>query len=404
MLHIVGGGRTAASRVDVADLFATRLANMNFSFDWVIFDPDPSPAWKKTQWHCGTAYVIGRSRWTGLVGAVHTKWIEFIGDLRTVWLVLGGSYDVVQVRDKFIVGALALVAAKLRRIPFTFWLSYAFPESRLLDVAEGRGKMMWTRCTGLFTGWLLYKIILPRADHIFVQSEQMRQDIAQKNIPLTRMTPVPMGVSEELLTLQAKKIEPDTIVYLGTLARVRKLDVLIDALTILKRHCPKARLFFVGEGDSPADRAFLEAKAEQCGVRDAVEFTGMLPRQEALAYAARGAVCVSPFYPTPVLRSTSPTKLVEYLALGRPVVVNSHPEQQEIIANSGAGICVEWSAQSFANAISMLLHDRSAAERKGAQGREYVRAHRLYADIARRVAERYRALLAGNGVRGRGAS
>ncbi len=41
-----------------------------------------------------------------------------------------------------------------------------------------------------------------------------------------------------------------------------------------------------------------------------------------------------------ILRAASPTKLVEYMAMGKAVVANDHPEQKRVIEESGAGYCV----------------------------------------------------------------
>jgi hypothetical protein len=40
------------------------------------------------------------------------------------------------------------------------------------------------------------------------------------------------------------------------------------------------------------------------------------------------------------LNPASPTKLVEYMALGKAVVANDHPDQRMVLEQSGAGICV----------------------------------------------------------------
>ena len=93
------------------------------------------------------------------------------------------------------------------------------------------------------------------------------------------------------------------------------------------------------------------------------------------------------------MMSTSPTKISEYMALSRPVVANAHPEQSLIIADSQAGICVEWSAENFAQSILQLLNNPEAAEEMGRRGREYVRANRTYAVVAPAVADVYRDLL-----------
>jgi glycosyltransferase involved in cell wall biosynthesis len=99
-------------------------------------------------------------------------------------------------------------------------------------------------------------------------------------------------------------------------------------------------------------------------------------------------VCVSPFFPTPVLNSTSPTKLIEYLAMGKSVVANDHPEQRLVMAESGGGYCVPYDEQAFADAIVRLLREPQVAQDMGRRGREYVMKHRSYEVVADIVEQR----------------
>ena len=189
------------------------------------------------------------------------------------------------------------------------------------------------------------------------------------------------------------------MVYVGTLSAVRRLDVIVRAFAEVRRHYPYASLLLVGDGDEPRERQALEALVAQLGLGPAVRFTGQVPIEQAWELCATAAVCLSPFYPSRVLASTSPTKLIEYMALGRPVVCNVHPEQAQIIRESGAGLCVEWGMGSFAEAIMQLLEDPERAEAMGARGPSWVAANRAYPVIARKVHECYVELLGGNTTR-----
>jgi len=104
-------------------------------------------------------------------------------------------------------------------------------------------------------------------------------------------------------------------------------------------------------------------------------------------------VCASPFYPAPILRSTSPTKLVEYMAMAKAVVANDHPEQKRVLEASGAGFCVPYEEPAFADAIVKLLQDPAMARMMGERGRRWVLEHRTYRAIADEVEIRYRDII-----------
>jgi glycosyltransferase involved in cell wall biosynthesis len=227
---------------------------------------------------------------------------------------------------------------------------------------------------------------------VFVQSEQMRQDVAAQGIPLQKLTAIPMGVSAAMCaandlsrTRRHLPLAAPCVIYLGALNQVRRLDFLIRAFALVRENIPTALLYIVGRGDHPADEALLREEAARLDLGSAVVFVGQLPQSEALQYAQEADVCVSPLYPTPILRVASPTKLVEYMALGKAVVANDHPEQKRIIDASGAGLCVPYDERAFADAVVHLLKDPDRARAMGRLGRQFVLEHRSYGVIADQV-------------------
>ena len=97
-----------------------------------------------------------------------------------------------------------------------------------------------------------------------------------------------------------------------------------------------------------------------------------------------------------MLNPASPTKLVEYMALGKAVVANTHPEQRLLIEQSGCGYCVPWEESAFAEAILTLLAQPELARAMGERGRRYALEHRAYGRIAD-VVERELLRIAGIG-------
>jgi glycosyltransferase involved in cell wall biosynthesis len=185
------------------------------------------------------------------------------------------------------------------------------------------------------------------------------------------------------------------LVYLGSLAKNRRLEVLIEMVAILRGMGISARLILIGEGPSPEDRVRLESLVATLGVNDLVEFTGQLPRDAALERAREADIGLSPIFPAPELIPASPTKLVEYMSLGLPVVANDHPDQRIVLRESSSGLCVPWGARYFARAvawISRLTQDQR--DEMGASGRRWVLCNRSYERIADDVEATYRASIA----------
>ena len=383
-------------RVDVAVLFGEELAGRGHEIDWVLQSEGACDKSYQTVWSGGRAWVgktdLGETRFRRLKKHL----FNIIHSFRMFSLACRNHYDFIQVKDQFIAGVLGLLAARLNDIPFYFWLSYPFPEAALYGARIGTARyryFYWIK--GFVFKFLLYKLILPNCDHVFVQSEQMKEDVASHRIRREKITAVPMGVDGKIFSDDLCKqrvglnLGKDAIVYLGTLIRARRIDFLVRVLSYVRKERPEAMLYLVGKGEDREDIDILEREAELLGLSEAIHITGFLPQKEALKYVKNASVCVSPFYPTPILNSTSPTKVVEYMALGRPVVANDHPEQKKVINESGGGICVPYDERSFAEGILKILSDQEAADKMGERGRQYVLSHRSYGRIADIVEDRY---------------
>src|SRR6185295_6774848 len=145
-------------------------------------------------WHGQRVWVGATDTRSGFLHRLHRHWLSFMHDLRMLRRLRRGGYDAVQVRDKFLVGVIALACARLWGVRSFFWLSFPVPEAQLLRARSGTARHPWLgRLRGWGTGLLLYRVLLPRSDHVFVQSEQMRVNFCARGIDRSRLTPVPMG-------------------------------------------------------------------------------------------------------------------------------------------------------------------------------------------------------------------
>ena len=333
-------------------------------------------------------------------------------ELAYLWLSLNtllaakrGECDAIQVRDMVPLGWLAMLIARRKGIPFYYWVSYLMSEGRIERAQEQlrRGAGLRSRLVlwkGQLEQALLYKVVLPRAQHVFVQSDAMLAVLQAKGIAGQRMTAVPMGVDMELLgKSQPQPLRPEgwedvpLIAYLGTLDKSRQLERVIDALAIMRATSPTACLLLIGNSPTPHDEVMLLEYVRQLGLAEAVRITGWLPSAQAwqLLVAADAAVSFIPR--GPLYDVSSPTKLLEYLALGMPAVGNDTPDQVHVLQSSGAGWLTASDPAALAQALNEILVDPAAARKRAATGPAFIEAQRSYRELAAMLAKRYHTLL-----------
>lgn len=374
-------------RVDIVTLFGRELAGRGHRIDWLFQSAETLERGYETEWCGGTAWIGPNDNGTSFLRRIKKNFYGIRHDLKMFSLARSGQYDFILVRDKFVSAVMALITSKMYKLKCIFWLSYPFPEFYLSQASEGAVLYPFVyRIKGHLLRFLCYRIVMPSAAHSFVQTETMRLNIVHHGIPIETMTPVPMAV--DIDGVPSSRSERATgnghknIVYLGTLCRNRRLEFLLRAFEQVLRQEERARLWLVGGGEDPQDEALIAAAAGSLGVGDRMIITGFLPQREAWRIVQSASACVSPIPPIPILECGSPTKLIEYLALGKAAVANDHPEQSAVIAESGGGICVPYREEAFAEAILYLLRHPDEALAMGQKGREYIARNRTYKQAA----------------------
>lgn len=391
-------------RVDVSVLFGKYLPRYGIQSDIVAGKTQGSA--EPCDWGGGETYLCDAS------GGTEKRNIKLLlHGIKCLFRADAARYQAIQIRDLPLLATIGLLVSKFKGIKFIYWMSYPVPDGKILlashrGLSEGLLKFLFPWIKGHVGHFLLYRVILPNADHVFVQSDQMKEDLIKLGICPDKMTPVPMGV--EIETLQGNEIVPmddrrfvgkRVLVYLGTLDQPRQIEILFEMLVIIKHQFPNVLLVLVGDAYEEIQRRWLKMKADEAGVNDQLIWTGWLPRNEAWRYVRAAELALSPFPRGYLLDSASPTKVPEYLALGVPVVCNDNPDQEQIIRQAGTGICVPYTAEDFANAvIKMLSLDERERNEMVRKGKDYISQHRDYRQISRNVADSYRKLFLGDGV------
>ncbi len=119
--------------------------------------------------------------------------------------------------------------------------------------------------------------------------------------------------------LPALRPDEGYVVYVGDVTEQRGAELAVRAVAGLRHPLP---LHLIGRCQEPLRRRLLEL-ADRLGVE--LNLTGFLPHAQAMRRAAGATVALSPLADIPNYRWSLPTKVIEYLSLGVPVVAANLP-------------------------------------------------------------------------------
>jgi glycosyltransferase involved in cell wall biosynthesis len=165
---------------------------------------------------------------------------------------------------------------------------------------------------------------------------------------------------------------PKRVIYCGTVGLAQGVRTLLEAARELELEQAGLEFLIVGDG---AERAELEALAATWGLHN-VTFTGRVKHEQVPSIIEVAAVAVMLLRDVPLFHDALPTKLLEYMAAGRPVVAAAAGQVAELVSSAEAGIvCPPEDAAAVAAAVRRIASDDAEGRRMGANGRRYVEEH-----------------------------
>src|SRR6185503_7628942 len=149
--------------------------------------------------------------------------------------------------------------------------------------------------------------------------------------------------------------------YAGHLYSWKGVDVLLEAIARL----PGARGLIIGGHPAEPDLARTKATATRLGIAERVTFTGLVEPARVPELLTQADVLVLPNPASAIsTRYTSPLKLFEYMAAGRPIVSSDLPSIREILRDGVNALLVPpGDPSALAAAIDRVLTDPELAAR-----------------------------------------
>lgn len=167
---------------------------------------------------------------------------------------------------------------------------------------------------------------------------------------------------------ELKNGKPYMLCYLGVMGPQDGVDYALRALAHLREMREDWHAVFVGAGDTWDDMVALSKKL---GLDDVVEFTGRIPDEDLVRYLSTADVCLSPDPYNPLNDVSTMNKVMEYMAMSRPIV-SFELREARVSAGEAAVYAPANDELEFARLTSRLLDDPSERERMGKLGKERV--------------------------------
>ena len=217
---------------------------------------------------------------------------------------------------------------------------------------------------------------LSRVSRVLAVVEESRNRLIAMGVPIERIdivsnTPSLHRLSQTIPCGIMRRGAPLEIVYLGVMELARGVGLLVEAAARLKalRHPVHFRL--IGGG---RDLDLFRQLARRLGVLDReVEFTGFVPRTQALDVVARADIGAIPHLANDLANTTIPNKLFDYMAAALPVLTSDAIPCARIVKEAGCGQVFHSGSIDACVAGILVLSDVAVRSRCGAAGRRAIR-------------------------------
>jgi glycosyltransferase involved in cell wall biosynthesis len=167
--------------------------------------------------------------------------------------------------------------------------------------------------------------------------------------------------------------KPFVIMYHGSLVERNGVDLAVQSLVRVRKNVPNAELRIFGKQNAFVMQVLEEAKT--LGVQDSVKYMGPKKLEELVGEIKACDVGVIPNQRNPFTDINTPTRIFEYLALGKPVIAPNTPGILDYFTPESLFFFESGNADQLAQQIEYVAAHPKEAMDVADRGQEIYNAH-----------------------------
>jgi glycosyltransferase involved in cell wall biosynthesis len=242
---------------------------------------------------------------------------------------------------------------------------------------------------------------LKLSDMLVVVSRPLEEELRVRGIDGNKILINPNGVDEERYSpgvdgswiRERYQLSGKTVIgFIGTFGKWHGAEILTKAFGMLLERYPayqgSVALFMIGDGMTVP---MVKKEIDRCRIKESCVLTGLIPQEEGPRYLAACDIAVAPHKPNPdgTPFFGSPTKLFEYMAMGKGIVASNLDQIGEVLKHDQTAWLVEpGDIESLSEGLKILIDDRVKRERLGEAARREVVAKYTWKEHTRKIIEK----------------
>lgn len=239
------------------------------------------------------------------------------------------------------------------------------------------------------------------ADVVVVVSRALKGNLIDRGISPEKILVNPNGVDPEIYSpsvdgshIRRKyDLEDKTVIgFIGTFGKWHGAEILAQAFGLLIQKYPQyrdyTRLFMVGDGHTLSQ---VRQELKAYGVTQECILTGIVPQEEGPAHLAACDLLASPHVPNPdgTPFFGSPTKLFEYMAMGKGIIASDLDQIGEVLEHNHTAWMVQpGDAESLMLGLKIMIDHPEIGKRLGEATRREVVAKYTWKEHTRKIIEK----------------